>query len=179
MIVPVDISTKRSKSVATKKKKYVEKVSSSQKEPCEHIAKKIDSNTIEKIIDHAETTIEEPNVKPHVELHADSHVESNVETYVPTSGEPHVKPPTELAMDILVFDTRLEDTSFEDWSNVEIHHVKVEVQIKNGKDKQNTYTPVVDLYLNDILNGNHESDEELRIEDPQNEYSKGQGERNE
>lgn len=98
MVVLVNISTKRSKSDATKKKKSSEKVSPSEKEPYVHvykpdesmnISKVVDSNTTEKIIDHVETTLEEPYVGPHF----DSHVKPNVETFLPTFGEPQVKPP--------------------------------------------------------------------------------------
>lgn len=106
-------------------------------------------------------------------------LKKNVETSVSISGELQVEFPTELVLDILMFDNRLDDTSSEDWSDVELHHVEVRVNTKNGKDNQPINTHVVNSYLNDILNGNLESNNELRNEDPLNEESKGQGEMNE
>lgn len=166
MVVPIVILTKRSKRVATKKKKSFEKVSLSKKEPYVHvhkhvesmnIAKEVDFNTTEKIIDHTETTIKEPRVESHI----DSHVKPNVETFVPASGEPQVEPPIEPAMDIPLFDTRIDDTSSEYLSDVEPHHVEVESQSKKGGDKKSISTFVVDSYLDNILNENHKSNEEL------------------
>ncbi|KAI5395336.1 hypothetical protein KIW84_061793 [Lathyrus oleraceus] len=101
MVVIIDISTDKSKSVATKKKKTSKNVSTSEKEPfmrvhnpVDSISKKADSNPIEKIINRVECTTEQPRVEPHVESDAGPHVEPNVETFIPTSGEPHAEPHT-------------------------------------------------------------------------------------
>ena len=49
-----------------------------------NVSIEVESNPINKFIDHVETTIKEP----YVESHVDSHVEPNVETFVLTSSGP-------------------------------------------------------------------------------------------
>ena len=48
-------------------------------------------------------------MRPHDESLVDPHVEPYVETYVPASGEPPSEHPIELVMDILVYDTYVND----------------------------------------------------------------------
>lgn len=46
------------------------------------ITKEADSNIIGKIIDHVETTIEEPHVEPNEKIYVDPHVEPNEKSHV-------------------------------------------------------------------------------------------------
>lgn len=173
MIVHVDISGKKTKKAESDKKKAL--VSSSTKKSYVHVesmssVKEVESNPIRNIISLPETNVKEPLVEPYVESRIDSHVKPNVETYVPTSGKPKVEPHSKPIMDIHVFDTPSNDASYEDWSDVEIHHIETEVWRKNGEVKKTINTHVVDSDLND----NQWSNEEVR-----NEVDKDQEERNE
>ncbi|CAI8605947.1 unnamed protein product [Vicia faba] len=102
---------------------------------------------IRKIIDHAKTTLEEPHVEPHVESYDDPHVEPNVKIYIPTSGEPGVEPPTESVVDILVFDTNVNDILDEDDDLSE--HLRDNIpQLKNLRGNS---SPVTKSTRKDVL----------------------------
>lgn len=105
LVILVDVSTKISKNVDSKKTKTFEKVSLYDKDtyvhahivkPIDFVDNDYDTTPTENIVDYVETTTN-PYVEPHVEQ----------------SGEPFVEPPTEtttkLTIDILGFDTYLND----------------------------------------------------------------------
>lgn len=78
-----------------------------------NIVIEVDSNLIKKVIDHDETTVDEPRVKPHVESNIDPHVE----TFIPTSGEPQANPSSKPTTDNLVFYTYLDNILNEELSD--------------------------------------------------------------
>ncbi|CAI8606050.1 unnamed protein product [Vicia faba] len=105
MVSSIDISSRRTKSIATIEKKSAENVITSRKKPsicihdsseCMHVNKEVVSNSTGKNTAHTDTISKEP----HVESYVDSHVEPNVEAFVPTSTEPLAEPPTESAVNI-------------------------------------------------------------------------------
>ncbi|KAI5439425.1 hypothetical protein KIW84_024993 [Lathyrus oleraceus] len=77
-------------------------------------------------------------MEPRVESHDDQHVETNVETSIPTSGEPHAEHLTEPIVDVLVFDSYLNnildgDGDYsEDLRGGKPHNEELEVQVERN-----------------------------------------------